>query len=240
MVASVLELKEKYFGGDKHPYAIFEDMVLQQLKPHFTILDIGCGRTAPNLRQMQGKAARLIGIELVEFTPETKALPGLELYNNDMADLKDIADASIDLAYCRSVMEHVDQPLECYREMRRVLKPGGKFVFLTANIWDYASIIAMLIPNALHPLIVNRTEGREMEDTFPTRYRTNSRRKIARLCEESGLVIEHFEYPGQYPNYFMFNRYAFLLGAKYELFLRKHPSLHWLRGWILAVAAKPL
>ncbi len=239
MVDSVLALKEKYFGGEKHPNTIFEDRVLQLLRPDHTVLDIGCGRTAPNLRHMRGKAARLIGVELVEFTPETKALPELELYINDMANLKDIADASIDLAYCRAVMEHIDQPLACYREMRRVLKPGGRFVFLTANIWDYASIIAMLVPNALHPIIVNRTEGREMEDTFPTRYRTNSRRKIARHCADSGLSIEQFEFLGQYPNYFMFNRYAFLLGSKYELFLRRHASLHWLRGWILAVVIKP-
>lgn len=239
MVASVAELKDKYFGQDKHPYAIFESKVLSAISPQHAILDIGCGRTAPNLRQMRGKASRLIGVELVEFTPETKALPDLELYNNDMANLKDIADASIDVAYCRSVMEHIDQPEACYREMYRVLKPGGKFIFLTANIWDYASIIAMIIPNSLHPLIVNRTEGREMEDTFPIRYRTNSRAKIARLCADSGLIVEHFEYLGQYPNYFMFNRYAFLLGAKYELFLRRHPSLHWLRGWILAAVTKP-
>ncbi|MDO9460304.1 MAG: class I SAM-dependent methyltransferase [Alphaproteobacteria bacterium] len=239
MVGTVAELKEKYFGGDKHPNTIFEDTVLKYLKPSDTVLDIGCGRTAPNLRRMRGKAARLIGVELVEFTPETKALPDLELHINDMANLKDIADASIDLAYCRAVMEHIDRPQECYQEMQRVLKPGGRLVFLTANIWDYASIIAMIVPNSLHPIIVNRTEGREMEDTFPTRYRTNSRTKIERLCQDSGLKIELFEYLGQYPNYFMFNRYAFLLGSKYELFLRKRPSLHWLRGWILAVVSKP-
>lgn len=239
MVDSVDRLKEKYFGGDKHPNLIFEEKVLELLRPSSTVLDIGCGRSAPNLRRLTGRAARLIGVELVEFTPETKAIPELELYINDMANLKDIADASIDLAYCRAVMEHVDQPLACYREIRRVLKPGGKFVFLTANIWDYASIIAMLVPNALHPVIVNRTEGRQMEDTFPTRYRTNSRNKIARLCLASGLEIEQFSYLGQYPNYFMFNRYAFLLGSKYELFLRRHPALHWLRGWILAVITKP-
>lgn len=177
MVGTVEELKEKYFGQDRHPNVIFEDKVLSYLNPSDTILDIGCGRTAPNLKQMRGKAARLIGIELVDFTPETKAMPDLELHNNDMANLKDIADASINLAYCRSVMEHIEHPTQCYREIYRVLKPGGRFVFLTANIWDYASIIAMLIPNALHPIIVNRTEGREMEDTFPTQYRTNSRKK---------------------------------------------------------------
>ncbi len=239
MVGTVAELREKYFGQDHHPSVIFEDKVLGYLTPSDTILDIGCGRTAPHLKQMRGKAARLIGVELVEFTPETKAIPDLELHNNDMADLKDIADASIDLAYCRSVMEHIEHPAQCYREIYRVLKPGGRFIFLTANIWDYASIIAMVIPNALHPIIVNRTEGREMEDTFPTQYRTNSRKKIVQHCVDSGLKIEQFEYLGQYPNYFMFNRYAFLLGSKYELFLRRHPSLHWLRGWILAVVTKP-
>lgn len=239
MVGSVTNLKEKYFGGEKHPNVIFEEKVLSYLKPSDTILDIGCGRTAPNLRHMRGRASRLIGIDVIPFTSETKALTGLELYNNDMASMRDVENSSVDLAYCRSVMEHVDQPLQCYQEIFRVLKPGGRFIFLTANIWDYASIIAMIIPNALHPIIVNRTEGREMEDTFPTRYRTNSRAKITQLCKDTGLKIEYFSYLGQYPNYFMFNRYAFLLGSKYEHFLRKHPSLHWLQGWILAAVNKP-
>ena len=42
MISSVTELREKYFGGDPHPYRIFEDTVLESLHPTHTVLDIGC------------------------------------------------------------------------------------------------------------------------------------------------------------------------------------------------------
>ena len=41
-------LKDKYFKED-HPYAIFEREVDGRLKPEHTLLDAGCGRTAPIL-----------------------------------------------------------------------------------------------------------------------------------------------------------------------------------------------
>ena len=64
----------------------------------------------------------------------------------------------VDVMMASSVMEHVTDPARVYGEIYRVLKPGGHFIFLTANLLDYASIIAKLIPNRFHPWIVSKTE----------------------------------------------------------------------------------
>jgi len=139
----------------------------------------------------------------------------------------------------RSVMEHVTQPREVYAEVFRVLRPGGSFIFLTANLWDYASLIAKLVPNRFHPWIVARTEGRREEDVFPIAYRTNTRRAVNRWAVQSGFEVIDFRYLGQYPSYFLFNSVLFLIGSGYEKLVSGIPVLNPLQGWILAALRKP-
>ena len=228
-------LRERYFGDDEHPYVTFERRVASLLRPGDTLLDAGCGRTAPVLVKFRHQAARLVGIDLVEF-PST--IEGIELRRGDLAHTG-MPDASVDLVMSRSVMEHVTDPMAVYGEMQRVLRPGGRFVFLTGNFWDYAALVACAVPNRFHPWIVRRTEGREEDDVFPTAYRTNTRRAVRRWAGANGFDVEAFDYLGQYPSYFMFNGPLFLVATGYEKLLRRVRPLRFLQGWILAVLRKP-
>jgi ubiquinone/menaquinone biosynthesis C-methylase UbiE len=234
MTALAQRLKDKYFRQD-HPYRIFECEMEYYLKPEHTLLDAGCGRTAPILAKYKGKARRLIGVDLVEFGA---AMPGLELYHSDLAAIP-IEDNCVDVMMARSVMEHVTDPARVYSESYRVLKPGGRFTFLTANLWDYASIIAKLIPNRFHPWIVSRTEGREEHDVFPVAYRTNTRGAVEKWAKHAGFEIVSFRYLGQYPSYFMFNGFLFLLATAYEKLIGHVSALNFLQGWILVTLRKP-
>ena len=146
---------------------------------------------------------------------------------------------SVDLVMSRSVFEHLDDPAPVYRELYRILKPGGTVVFLTANIWDYATVVARLVPNRFHARIVARTEGRAEEDVFATCYKTNSKAEVQRLAATAGFEIADFRYLGQYPNYFMFNAPLFLLGTLYDKLVCRFDMLKILRGWILVTLRKP-
>jgi SAM-dependent methyltransferase len=227
-------LLEHYFGTQQHPYRAFEEEVARFLRPSSTLLDAGCGRAAPVLARYRGKAARLIGIDAVRFS---EVIPGIELHSSDLA-ATGLPDASVDLLMARSVMEHIVDPTSVYREFSRLLRPQGRFIFLTANLWDYASLIASVVPNRLHGGIVARTEGRMPEDVFPTAYKTNTRAAIQRLAKSSGLRIERFSYLGQYPGYFMFNGALFFLATGYEKLISSLSCLAWLRGWILCTLVK--
>lgn len=234
MTALAQRLKEKYFRQD-HPYRIFEREVEGYLRPDHTLLDAGCGRTAPILDKYRGKARRLIGVDLVDFDPTVQ---GLELHHCDLATMP-VEDECVDVMMARSVMEHVTDPARVYAESYRVLKPGGHFTFLTANLWDYASIIAMLVPNRFHPWIVSKTEGREEHDVFPVAYRTNTRGSVEKWARQAGFEVVSFRYLGQYPSYFMFNGFLFLLGTAYEKTISKIPFLNFLQGWIFVTLRKP-
>jgi ubiquinone/menaquinone biosynthesis C-methylase UbiE len=98
-------LNDRFFPGD-HPYRTYEREVERQLRPHHTLLDAGCGRTAPILSRFRGKAARLIGVDLVDFTTVPD---GMELHTCDLGALP-LADDSVDVIMARSVMEHVTDP----------------------------------------------------------------------------------------------------------------------------------
>lgn len=226
--------RKRYFGDSEHPYSRFEIEVNAVLQPHHTLLDAGCGRTAPVLAKYRNRAARLIGVDAVDFVG---APSDIELRKTDLASTG-LDDASVDVIMARSVMEHVTDPKAVYSEFARILRPGGHFIFLTANFWDYASLIAALIPNRFHPWIVARTEGREEKDVFPIAYRSNTRRAIQRAANHSGMRIRRLEYLGQYPCYFMFNGALFLAATAYEKAITKLHSLHWLRGWILCTLTK--
>jgi ubiquinone/menaquinone biosynthesis C-methylase UbiE len=160
------------------------------------------------------------------------------LFDADAADMP-FADDAFDYAICSHVLEHVTDPVAVYREMHRILKPGGCLIFLTGNMWDYSAVIARVVPNRFHPWIVARTEGREERDVFPVAYKTNTRRQVEKLCAQSGLRMEHFSYRGQYPSYFMFNGALFLVATAYEKLINRFDALAFLRGWILVTLRKP-
>ena len=75
-----------------------------------------------------------------------------------------------DIVFSDNVLEHLEQPLDVFSEVARVLKPGGIFLFKTPNKWHYMPTIARLTPHRFHQF-VNKIRGRAEADTFPTRYR---------------------------------------------------------------------
>jgi SAM-dependent methyltransferase len=229
-------LRRKHFPSTDHPYQIFARTIDARVVPDTTMLDAGCGRTAPLLRNYLGRAKRLIGVDVGEFA---EVPSGIELLRTELSHIN-LPSNSVDLVVSRSVMEHLAQPEEVYAEIYRLLKPGGRFILLTPNFWDYGSLVARVVPGALHPWIVSTVEGRAAEDVFPTFYRSNTKRSVTRLLARTGFEQEEFSYLGQYPNYLMFSGTLFLVGTWYEKTLRRFRPLHWLRGWILAVARKPL
>jgi SAM-dependent methyltransferase len=235
MTALSEKLLRKYYRSENHPYRLFERRVDSLLRSDSVLLDAGCGRTVPVLRKYLGRARKLIGVELVDFSDVP---PGIETHNADLSKFP-VPDASVDLIMSRSVFEHLADPESAYREFSRVLRPGGAVVFLTANMWDYGTLVAKLVPNRLHAAIVKRVEGREEEDTFPTAYRTNTRTDVERLAASAGFVVESFEYLSQYPNYLMFNGVLFFLGMCFEKVISRFEMLRFLRGWIMVTLRKP-
>jgi SAM-dependent methyltransferase len=225
-----------FFGGSPHPFQILRHAIDARLSPQSAVLDIGCGREAKMLRRLIGKAGQLYGVDL-ECLDAIDA-PGLIFARESVCDMRSVPDASIDLAYSKAVMEHIDDVAAAYAEIQRVLRPGATYVFLTPNLFDYASLASLVVPNAWHPPLVKMLEGRKPEDVFPVYYRSNTRRQIRSLAANAGFEVSEFQYLGQYPSYLAFNRPLFWLGCVYGKAIAKLPGLGCLLGWILCVLEK--
>lgn len=189
-----------FFPPPTHPYRRLEREVEQAITPESNVLEIGCGRTAPDLVKLKGKANTLTGIEVVDFRVTDDEL---NLVEGNICNNTSLESDYFDVAYSKSVMEHVERPLDAFKEINRVLRKNGKYIFLTPSIYDYGSIVAWMVPNKFHPAIVKYVEGRNPEDVFPTCFGSNSKKTIYKLAEKSGLKVVYFQYIGQYPAYLM-------------------------------------
>lgn len=230
-------LQAKYFRPEDHPYRLYEAEIERQLPDGGTLVDAGCGRHGEVVRKFRDRAGHLVGVDLGDPAPDVAEV-GLEYHKADMADTG--LDAEIaDVVISRAVIEHLVDPDEAFAEVARILKPGGAFVTLAPNLGDYVSLISWMTPNALHPWIVKKTEGRDVADTFPAYYRANTRRSVTKYARRNGLEVESFAYLGQYPAAFLFNPVLFWFATGYEKVISRFEFLGFLRGWYLTVLRKP-
>jgi SAM-dependent methyltransferase len=129
------------FYADKHSLSDAESKILARHEEHIRraeLLDIGIGggRTVPHLR---ARAARYTGIDYSQPMIDRcrERFPGLHLLQCDVRDLSPFANESFDAAYAifngLDDLPHEDR-LRALGEIRRVLRPGGLFLFSSHNV----------------------------------------------------------------------------------------------------------
>lgn len=119
------------------------------------------------------------------------------------------ASGAFDVIVSDNTFEHIASPAPLARELLRVLKPGGFICARTTNQHGYVRLLSGLVPNRLHAKVLDRAQkGRKEEDVFPTVYKLNSPRQVARYFEN--CEISHF-YDSAEPAYFFGS--GFLYGA---------------------------
>jgi sugar transferase (PEP-CTERM/EpsH1 system associated) len=218
--------------GWQHACRKYDDLLATSLGSHSAVLDVGCGREFPLAPKLLKTGAEVHGIDPALDTESVPDLAAVTI-KQGTAEAIPYPDDRFDVVVSRSVLEHIQNPQVVFAELYRVLKPGGKFIFLTPNKYDYVSLIASCVPNRFHAAIVKRMEGREERDTFPTFYRANSAYQLARLAAESGFEVEALRYENNYPSMFMAHPLLCRMAIGYDNLISLSPRLHWLRGWLL-------
>lgn len=209
---------------------MFRERIIGYLGADASILDPGAGTGIVEQMNFRGLVASVCGIDL---DPRVIANPMLDEGRIANADEIPYESDRFDIVFSDNVLEHLDQPLKVIREVARVLKPGGVFLFKTPNKWHYMPTIAHLTPHGFHQY-VNRIRGPAEADTFPTRYLANSRGDVARLAVDAGLRVE-----GR-PEYLRMMWPTYIAGLIYERLVNSAELFAPLRILLIGVLRKPV
>ena len=214
---------------------LFRERILAYLRPDVAVLDLGAGAGIVEQMNFRGLAKSVCGVDL---DPRVVSNPMLDEGRVAGADGIPYEDDRFDVVFSDNVLEHLDEPLAVFREVARVLKPGGVFLFKTPNKWHYMPTIARLTPHGFHQY-VNRLRGRAEIDTFPTRYRANCLGDLVRLAADAGLVIEQVDRIEGRPEYLRMTWLTYVVGLVYERLVNSAALFAPLRILLVGTLRKP-
>lgn len=218
------------------PERLYEEKLRQIIAPGDRVLDAGCG--AGKFFGME--FAREIGCRLVGIDLRQDLRSNSEIDFGVRAELDGLpfSDGSFDVVNCRLVIEHVDFPVAVLKEFYRVLKPGGRLAIFTPNLLHYFGVAASVTPQWFHVWFNSRVRGFDEEDTFPTRYRANTRRRVRKLFLKSGFSGADINMVEGAPSVLAFNSVLHRMGLAYEWLVNRYDFLSSFRLNIIAVAYK--
>jgi SAM-dependent methyltransferase len=140
-----------------------------------------------------------------------------------LADHLPLRNDSIDLIVCSWVFEHLTDPVTVFRELRRVLVPTGKLIFLTPNSTSLVARLNHLL-RPVQSVLVERLYGRAETDTFPIAYQVNTQSAILRTAETVGLRCDLLRGIDD-PTYLAFHPLLFRLSVALT---RVTPPVQWI------------
>jgi SAM-dependent methyltransferase len=228
-------LRERLYPGEKtlgvsarNGTVRFYVSVNRLMPTDCTVLDFGAGRGArleaerdPWMRQLlllRPKCSKRLGCDVDSEVMDNRFLD--DAYVLDATDDHRIPmeGESVDLVLADWVIEHLERPASAFREIHRVLRPGGWFCARTGNVRHYAYALARLLSSrAVERQVLARVvPAREERDVFPKLFRANTRPALRDALESAGfdeVLIHHWE---PEPGYLSFHPVPLLLGALYE------------------------
>ena len=208
---------------------VYAQLVRNRLNPESRLLDLGCGRGGL-VEQLDIPLERVIGVDpdwaSLREHRLARARPPIPRVAASSKELP-FSKGCFDLVIASWVLEHLANPLGDFKEIKRLLKPQGRFFFVT--------------PNRRHPLInlnrlsacrssiqkkmVNLFYNRSPEDTFPAYYRANSIGDLESLADKSGLKLVILERIAD-PTYFAFSPAFFNISKLFEKRLPPGRRIH--------------
>jgi SAM-dependent methyltransferase len=230
-MTSIEELDARYYRNYVDEHSRFEQAVRQYLRPEHAVLDAGAGQGARYPYDYRARVRMVVGVDLEERVGRNPNLHAAVV--GDVARLP-FASGTFNVVFSKNLLEHLSEPLRALREFRRVLKPGGHFIFQTPNRFHYVALAARLTPHRFH-VWFNARRGRREPDTFETLYRANSRPAIERLATPSGFRVARLELFEPKPSYLFFHPLAYRAGIAYERLVSRVHALRDLRCVIIGV-----
>lgn len=210
----------------KDSLMFYKEIIDQNVHQNTRILDIGCGH-ADFLETIYIKTPNTYGID-----PDKNAIEKNTIIRNKVVGFADnlpFKDNFFDLVVSAWVLEHLKNPKKAFKEIYRILKPGGKVIFLTPNVWNYNVWMIRIVPDRFHDFFTRKLYDRQENDTYPKQYKINSIKKIDKTLLPIGFKKFQLILNSD-PSYISFNKPFFkfacllekLMDAKFLNFAKVH------------------
>lgn len=175
--------QEELKKGEKLPHRFVEKPAMKKLLPNLTnkkILMLGCGTGEESLLLEEFGAASMSGVDLSKESVRlaNESYPNHSFSVADMHKL-DFEDASFDFVYSSLTIHYSSHPLDVYKEIMRILKPGGTLQFSIGHPMRWAServsiegiqtkLMGYTEGNTPPRLYGNYSEFKQYDETFPS------------------------------------------------------------------------
>lgn len=217
--------------GWAHGTKQFHDLCTRFIKRDTRILEVGPGPSNETSRFL-AEVGELDGVDLAAEIEDNDALT--HAWQIDGDDYP-VPESHYDACVSNYVLEHVTDPEAHLREIHRVLRPGGRYMFRTPNRYHYVALAASVTPHWFHRLVANRLRGLDSDahDPYPTVYRINTRTSVHRHAEAAGFEVEELHLVESAPSYGAASRVLFVAGMAYERLVNSTELLSGLRANLL-------
>jgi SAM-dependent methyltransferase len=157
-----------------------------RLGKHVSVIAEESGRSASDIEQRQ----RALHESLRGGASITDATDGAIQYRAPAdASKTGLPDASVDVVFSNSVLEHVPGPVidDCFREAHRIIKPG-RIVFHSVNCGDHYAYVDRKI-SQLHYLRYSEDAWQKWNNAFLYQNRLRAE-DFTRMAKKAGFTIE--------------------------------------------------
>ena len=165
----------------------FHNMITAEVTPGARILEIGPATT--NLTtKLLSEIGSVLGLDLSDEAANNRYLSEYHKFDGGIFPMED---QSIDFCVSDWVLEHICDPVLHFREVARVLRPQGKYLFRTPNVWHYSYAFSWANPHFVHKLVSNRLRGlpEDAHEPYPTYYRANTLGRLRALAHDCGFQV---------------------------------------------------
>jgi SAM-dependent methyltransferase len=163
------------------------------------ILEVGAGPANATTAFLAG-IGTVIGLDVSEEVRNNPNLAEAHIYDGLSMPFPS---ESFDLCVSNYVLEHIVDPHSHFREIFRILKPGGTYCFRTPNRWHYVTIASSLVPHSVHLRLANklRALAEDAHDPWPTVYRANRRGTLRSLAKQAHFQTAELRMVEAEPSY---------------------------------------
>ena len=210
--------------GWEHATARYQRWIAKRITATTRVLDLGCGRGG--VVERLHTTGQWIGCDPDWRSLKEHRLPNLPRSQAD-AERLPFADNTFDIVTSSWVLEHLPNPVRTFREVARVLRPGGRFLFLTPNRYHPIPRLSQLLArlSTIQTVFVTKVYLRAPKDAFPVYYRANTLAVLTNITAQAGLRLVQLELVDD-PSYFAWNDLSFALSVILEKMLPATWKVH--------------